>query len=555
MANLTYTEFLEELERRLEGLSVDDFKNIFLKKARKVHPDLRCEFLAQFNKSGMEDSSRLNCDAIMAELAAFIQRLEDGDYCSGWEWDPVYQEEREWGDESWAREMDRFFLLAREMLFLGETKQAEEVYSQLFSALELGREPGHLPGDPECTNMLDVDMDEHLALFCRAIYFNSPPEKRAERLFQTINEYDDFDRGLSLKEIMGAQDKRLPDFHRFLQDWLELLKDQPQSFVSSLIREAVFLQGGVNAVADLARQNPEEYPLAYLDWIAALDPDDTEGICQVAREGLAKIPRDYAVRAQVADVLAKLGGRLRDDQLQLEGCRERFISHPTLEHLVDLYLSALAVDSFEEICELAADRIRELEQAERPYSNNHERKTSSVAGDVAAHVFLLGGRYEEAVSRCEEKSSLGWSYSTNPKPVVLVFLLKLLAGRAEHTRFVEKFWERTVRVSDAYLQKYTSVMETIQEKIPISGEQEEFFLNWCIGQVKERADAIVSNKYRSSYDKAAEILVALAEVLTAKGRGGISLIEEYHLKFQRYNAFRKELRRAAAELGFVNKRK
>ena len=81
----------------MESLSVDDFKNIFLKKARKVHPDLRCEFLAQFNKSGMEDSSRLNCDAIMAELAAFIQRLEDGDYCSGWEWDPVYQEEREWG--------------------------------------------------------------------------------------------------------------------------------------------------------------------------------------------------------------------------------------------------------------------------------------------------------------------------------------------------------------------------------------------------------------------------------------------------------------------------
>ena len=43
MANLTYTEFLEELERRLESLSVDDFKNIF-QESQKVHPDLRCEF-------------------------------------------------------------------------------------------------------------------------------------------------------------------------------------------------------------------------------------------------------------------------------------------------------------------------------------------------------------------------------------------------------------------------------------------------------------------------------------------------------------------------------
>ena len=46
---------------------------------------------------------------------------------------------------------------ARRLLLKGEYKIAEDVYRKLFDILEIGREPGHLPGDPDCFNMLQAD--------------------------------------------------------------------------------------------------------------------------------------------------------------------------------------------------------------------------------------------------------------------------------------------------------------------------------------------------------------------------------------------------------------
>ncbi|QSQ07712.1 hypothetical protein H0A61_00028 [Koleobacter methoxysyntrophicus] len=43
----------------------------------------------------------------------------------------------------------KFFLQTRSLLLQGKYKLAEEVYRKLFDILEMGQEPGHLPGDPE----------------------------------------------------------------------------------------------------------------------------------------------------------------------------------------------------------------------------------------------------------------------------------------------------------------------------------------------------------------------------------------------------------------------
>lgn len=52
-----------------------------------------------------------------------------------------------------------------------------------------------------------------------------------------------------------------------------------------------------------------------MDWIRALEAQssDSDTIIRVAREGLSKIPRDYTVRAEVAEVIANIG-ESQDDQ-------------------------------------------------------------------------------------------------------------------------------------------------------------------------------------------------------------------------------------------------
>lgn len=173
MTVLSYKEFMEETRARLRNLSNEDFQNLILSWASEEHPSKRQEFLDKLTPPRKMEEVISDAETLMDEIEAFAQRVENGEYCDGWGWDEDIHDERDWGDESWAEEMDGLFLQARSLLLQGEYKLAEEAYTSLFDILEMGQEPGHLPGDPDCSNMLKVDMDEQVALFLRSVYMNS----------------------------------------------------------------------------------------------------------------------------------------------------------------------------------------------------------------------------------------------------------------------------------------------------------------------------------------------------------------------------------------------
>ncbi|MBB6448720.1 hypothetical protein HNR44_000669 [Geomicrobium halophilum] len=51
----------------------------------------------------------------------------------------------------------------------------------------------------------------------------------------------------------------------------------------------------------------------------------------------------------------------------------------------------------------------------------------------------------------------------------------------------------------------------------MTDEQEKFYFEWFEKETEDRVDAIVSNKYRGNYDKAARIWVAMAKTLANQG--------------------------------------
>jgi len=215
MAVLSYKEFMEEVRMRLRNLSTEDFRNLILNWASEEHPPRRQEFLDKLILPKQKKEVRPNVETLMDEIEAFAQRVEDGEYCDGWGWDDAIHEERDWGDESWAEEMDEFFLKARSLLLQGKYKLAEEAYRRLFDILEMGQEPGHLPGDPDYRNMLKVDLDEQVALFLRSVYMNSAPEERPVSLYESMNEYAYLARITKLKNIIDSLETILPDFDTF----------------------------------------------------------------------------------------------------------------------------------------------------------------------------------------------------------------------------------------------------------------------------------------------------------------------------------------------------
>ncbi len=126
---LSYKEFMEDVRMRLRNYSLEDMRTLILNWAGEEHPAKRREFLSKLltaPKQTDEVVSHVHVETLLDEIAAFGHRVKEGDYCDGWGWDDAIHDERDWGDESWAEEMDEFLLEVRS-LFATECGCFEEI--------------------------------------------------------------------------------------------------------------------------------------------------------------------------------------------------------------------------------------------------------------------------------------------------------------------------------------------------------------------------------------------------------------------------------------------
>lgn len=554
----SYKEFIDEVKEKLSRFSHEELLHLILSWADKVPASKRQEFVSEIMLPGQR---KLVEETLLDEIEAFANRVENGEYCDGWGWDEEIREERDWGDESWADEMDELFLRARTLLLQGEHRLAEEAYTQLFGILDMGQEPGHLPGNQDYSTMLKADVKEQVALFLRCVYVNASPPERPASVYAAMDTYGHLAHGVTLQCMIHAADSVLPDLERFLTEWIHFLTQQKGMRISELLREAVWLQGGILAISSFAREYADRYPRAYLDWIQALEKEaDDTAVLQAAREGLAAIPRDYMIRAEVAEVIAKIGDKRNDGALKLEGYYERFYSNPCMRHLLDLYVTALECGSWEQMRDQAEQRMKELRGQGGTSAGSYydrERAMSSVSEGLVCNAYLLGGRYEQVFDMCRNLDSLGWSSSDHPKPVFITFALAALSKDVVHTKVIMKQWENAIAHTSygadrVYIEKYKQAAAHISKVIPFTGEQEAFYLQWCMEEIRRRVDAIVGNQHRGSYNKAAGLVVAMAEVLACREREqeGTNFIETYRARYPRHSAFKSELAASMQESGF-----
>ncbi|MEB3102819.1 hypothetical protein [Ferviditalea candida] len=562
MPAISYKEFMEEVKGRLATLDHEKLLNLIISWADKTPSSKRQEFLDGFVLPEERKEAVSSAKTLLDEIEVFAKRVENGDYCDGWGWDEEIGEERDWGDEGWADEMDELFLQARSLLLQGEYRLAEDACTKLFGILEMGQEPGHLPGNPDYSTMLKADLMEQVALFLRCVYMNTAPLERPACVYEAMNDYGYLAGELKLQSIINASGSVLPDLDGFLAEWIDFLTRQGGVRVSSWLREAVWLKGGIPAISAFARQHADQYPRAYMDWIEALEKEaDTEAVLQAAREGLAAIPRDYNTRSEVAGVLARIGEKRDDHALKLEGYKERFYSEPSIRHILDLYIAAIECGRWEEMRDQAEQRIMKLRGKGRASAGyyDRERQTSSVSEGIVCSVLLLGGRYKQVFEMCRNKGSLGWSSVDHPKPVVITFTMVVLAKKGFLSNILMKQWEAAIgntshEADKTYIEKYKQAADHARESIPFTWEQEQFYLQWCMDEAGRRVDGIVGNQHRGSYHKAAGLIVAVAEVLASREREqeGKSFIETYRGKYPRHSAFKSELTASMQASHFFN---
>lgn len=180
---------------------------------------------------------------------------------------------------------------------------------------------------------------------------------------------------------------------------------------------------------------------------------------------------------------------------------------------------------------------------------------------MLAHAYVLAGECHEAHRLIANDPVLGWSHGKNPQGLVVSFSLVLLSGRPSDalSSNLEGLWQSVLQSSlglhwasrqDDVLQRLVPAYAECLRKASLRRDEQDKMLSACLDIAKRRVDEIVSNQYRDSYNKAAMLIVACAEVLRLRGEeeGARELLDEVRARFPRHRSFQAELKVAVERM-------
>ncbi len=549
--------YMEAVQAHCEALSREELIKTLMELAQEVPIRQRKEFLEKIRAfssrvvveedegDGDDEQEALlqRISLLKEEIDERIASIENGTYwddSSGW--DDGYDEDPDSVSEEQLEDLKTLFLEADGLFLDGRLETAMHVYHALFDILDsVDYLDSMISGE-------SLDLRESKARHCRCVYELADSAERVELFLQCMGTDDRarFDQRFdpasghlpTLRDIVEAAYDDMPDFETFLPAWEKRLASCHGARAALLRMEAVQHLEGIEGVARLAREWKSLQPVGYLFWIKALEEKrDWEGMRVACREALDTLSAGK-LREQAAACLARSADELGDLGTVLQGKRERFLSAPEEASLVE-YL---------EEAEKQKVRARELEVLITLREQIAGQKGKSHFDGLFLKILLMAGKIEEAFQKEKNVASLGWSHGNagivfgavlsvlvenSPQMVVIKDLLQKYAGRSFFSH------------GDGDGGKmYAQIMKGL-EGIVLTGEQKEKYAAWADKVSRSRAQDIVSGKHRSVYDRAAQVLGALAEfhVLSGQKEKAASLLHEFtRVKFPRHSAFRAEVR-------------
>jgi hypothetical protein len=545
--NLGLGPFLKEVEIRIDGLSKEELKAILLMKAKNLKPNEREFFLAELSPEKKAEVTA-DDDTLLTNIDDFVKSIEDGKYSTGWGWDDEIHDEREWGDESWVDEMDELFDRAGELFLSGDMKLASLAYGKLLKAFNMGEETGHFPGQLSPTEMVETDLDEARARYLRALYETTHKKERAEVIFEEINDIryigsSDF----GLKTIEDALTTKPEDWRQFLEDMKGILLEsvlaqnmRALGYVKNLdmLCSIIFELEGLGGLSRLAKQHGNKLHKVYLVWISKLQEagKDREAV-EAYQQSLEVILPQTRIRAEISDLAALSAKKIKDENMLFEMHKEAFFSSPDIGRLLSLRESAMSSGQLKVMEEVVS--FLEEHQGKHSFISNPE--------ELLVQAYILIENYEKMWDVTSKGEPLGWSGSNSSQAVAVPFLMvsSVRGIPLKSDSVVIKVWRGTEGYEDEQNKRFKAVVEKDILVKDISGEERIKQIKWATSVVEKRVDAIVSNKYRGSYDKAALLLVGSVEALNLLDRSieAQTFFEKIRSRYNRHSAFQQEIKK------------
>jgi hypothetical protein len=587
MKKLTLKEFMMALKARIDQYTHEELKEIILARGMALAPRERALFLDEFvlpkkkraTKGPKKDRNEED-GLLLKKIESFGRRAEKYEFTTGWGWDHEYGDERAWGDDSWVSEIDDLFERIRNIYDEGNYQTARKAYESLLDIYEGGLEEGRFSGYDH-DEMIEADINEETLKYLRCVYLTETPFERPQAIWNAISKYSRDARDVNIHGLINVDTGELPQLEDFGQRWLGFLKKQKvDSLSAGLVKEAVRLFQGVKGLENLATEDGLKYPRAFVEWLEALEKERKyKDMIRAASLGLERLPDRLWIRSEIADYLREAAIRLKKKELIDRSLKEAFRADPCLERLLDALDNAGNLEGRKAILDEALaffETIPKKKTGDWTWEDDRlpdfcEKK---IPGNLGIQCHLLNGDYEKAATLLEKSKPLGWSSGEDPGVLgVPFFLLANWNQGKKLTANLSALWDEATNPAltfsfdyDEYYgdddrpahrkpkkadSRFREYLEEVLKEMPLQAADKEKYFNLAEKIALKRIDAIVGNKWRKSYWKAAELLLAIAEVYWSNDRtdDGRTLIDRVKDKYRHHSAFRGELRTRAKRNG------
>jgi hypothetical protein len=539
--DILFKKFTDEVENYINLMNEQELREWILNVARQTTPEKRKDFLENFKREDKQSKSKN--DAILK----LCNDINSGKIILEYEYEDYSDESACTDDKGIGNKLLEAFNEAEKNLYLKNYKDALNLYENLcnlnIQAIELSSEENYEVDINELvdTDILNVDLKKISSNYIYCKYMMTDNKNRPKEIYIS---FCDASYKIKLEDVMRVGPEKLPDLDEFLGELIIFLKKQDGVVASKLLREAVIYTEGSKGLSRIADELYDKFPECYVDLCNMLYEDKNDDkVIKSALRGIEKINKNLIIRADVAEIMIKCAECANNKEMTFKGIQVAFESDVNVNNFLRLF----KIPNNNKILKQAIERAEEVLRKPNPIHNYRERqyRETSLTEHCYNLIRLFNFDFDYIYEIClKDKKSVGWSSSLKGTvvPIFMILLVKKNTSSKLMDKEILMFIHNINYYNKDLCENFIHNFKQWMNNVKLTDEEHSKYLEWCVNEVDKRVRDIVSNQYRGAYNKAALLIVSLAEIYEfLKENSGIAIIKKYRAMFPRHRAFLAEI--------------
>ena len=539
-------EFYNKFNKNIEGMNLEQLKDIIMNVIRKIPETKYEEILDIFNKN-IDIISEKEIKEKIEEYDKKFKQIDDfelyfhatgyedyGEYYNSWGGDWVWEYT---DDDDIGILIKEATLFAVDLINKKQYKYAKELIDKiLYTNYQVLDDDG---GDDfeislhelEENHLVDINVNILCLYAIYTTYQCTSESNRAKYIYEYFKS-DNF-KNISIEDSFKLGTEILLDIDKFWNNWIVFLLTKSGDIEYRLLKEA-FEYNNYNNYEKYIDKILENHPKIYIDIFNFLiKGHKINEIIEIGNKVLPKLDKDLIIRNDISLYLAKYDNKNKEKYII-----EAFKSQTDIPNLFRIinngYLKKYEKEINEYICITNENRNFKITKLER----------NTITKENYNYLKFFTGNFEDFFKEClKVKNSLGWSGSFIQYAIYLwlLYFNKNIDSKVYNNILTQTFNKLGFKDNTLFLDEdYSIVFEKWKVQFKIYDKNK--YIDWLKDIIDKRVDAIVSNSHRKSYFKAAILVVALNEVLESNDiQNKDDFINYYYKKYSRHSAFRREL--------------